>query len=88
MCEPSALQNNAVIRNRTPGVFVISAQARIQASQSRVDAAFAGHDRGGVDRQISALSGQGKPMLRKRRNEKAVKCLKTNKTAKYLIRHN
>jgi len=27
MCEPSAAQNNAVIRNRTSGVFVVRAQA-------------------------------------------------------------
>jgi hypothetical protein len=88
MCEPSARKITVVIRNRTSGVFVIPAQARIQISQSRVDAAFAGMTRGGVERQISALSGQGKRMLRKRRNEKVVKSLKTNKAAKSMIRHN
>jgi len=58
MCEPSAPQHKAVIRNCTSGVFVIPAQAGIQMSQSRVAAAFAGMTGDGVDRQISALSGR------------------------------
>jgi hypothetical protein len=60
MCEPSALQNHAVIRNRASRVSVITGQAGIQISQSRVDAAFAGMTRDGVERQISAFSGRGK----------------------------
>ena len=42
MCEPVRPQNHAIIGNRTSGVFIVPAQAGIQISQSRVDAAFAG----------------------------------------------